>query len=424
MNKAPGTSTPTKPDAVYLRSPNQSARSRSIARVVLHYTTSRNLEGVTSWFLNPASRVSAHYVIARDGAIVQMVSDSAKAWHAYGENDDSIGIEICAEKGDRLTSEQTVTLVALLKWLLAEYHLDEDDITAHRFTKSNKGRTDCPGDLWKTEEELKSWVNYNVRASANIPDEPDPDEPSTGRPYAPCPLPILWPTTLERGDRNLNSVYQLQCALIGLGYMRMPKDGELVGDVFNEHVEYAVALFQGKQGLNPDGIVGPATRAAIGAALTRARAKMQPKTGVTRCVFSMDLEISRALRAGTLTFFDASGGIVRKEPATSGLPGFQTGDHLWTRGAGPVPPAPGQAIQFSNGYNLTTRGIEGMFFPMTPDPIMRNGAVGRAEIGLHRDSNVPGTAGCIGLLLSKADYNEFCAWARGLGTLPLEVKYT
>ena len=419
--KPPGTSTPTKPIVRYIASPNQSARSGGIDTIVLHYTTAGTMSSTVSWFLKPESRVSAHYIVGRDGEIVQMVRDGAKAWHAGGQNNSSIGIEHVARKGDALTPEQSAASAALCRWLLAEYHLNDGDITAHRFTPAGKKtQTDCPGDLWKTEAELKAWVNANVRESANIPDEPEP----TGRAYEPCPVPLPWaPYTLQNRDKG-PAVYQLRCALIGLGYLAKLEQGMLVSDVFDDRVEYGVGRFQSDHRLTIDAIVGPLTRAAIEAALTKARAKMNPKTGVTRCVFSMDLEPSQALRAGTLTFFDASGGVVRKEPATSGLPGYQTDKHLWTRGACPVPSVPGQTIHFGDGYILGARGIAGWFFPMSPDPIMRGSIVGRSEIGLHRDANVPGTAGCIGLLLSRADYNEFVAWAQKFGTLPLEVKYT
>jgi hypothetical protein len=263
--------------------------------------------------------------------------------------------------------------------------------------------------------------------------EPLPSKPdSLGRPYAPCPVPVPWTAWLARRDdgnvltKGLD-VYHLQCALIGLGYLAKPKDGELVGDVFNEHVQWAVVRFQRDTGdLADDGIVGPKTRAAIEAALTKARKPKpapSPAGKATRCEFVMDAGRSSALRAGTLSFYDDAGHLVRKEPATSGLPGYQDESDVWTRGAGPIPPVPNLAIRFGDGYHLDTRGIDGWAFPMLPDPIMRGAAVGRSEIMLHRDANVPGTAGCIGLLLTKHDYDLFVSWANKLGTLPLKVRY-
>jgi N-acetyl-anhydromuramyl-L-alanine amidase AmpD len=53
-----------------------------IEMIVVHFTASGSCEGVVSWFKNPQSKVSAHYVIARDGKIVQLVKDGDTAWHA------------------------------------------------------------------------------------------------------------------------------------------------------------------------------------------------------------------------------------------------------------------------------------------------------------------------------------------------------
>jgi GH24 family phage-related lysozyme (muramidase) len=273
------------------------------------------------------------------------------------------------------------------------------------------------------EEALFRSQGLSPGNAGSVPEQPT----SIGRPYAAASLPLSISRTLRAGDQGLD-VYVLQCALIGLGYLRAPKKDEYIGDVFNGAVDYAVSKYQQDvMGETPDGVFGPNTKAAIEASLREARGQKsapRPAGKPVRCVFTMDLEPSQALRAGTLSFLDAAGNVVRKESATSGLPGFQTAAHIWTRGAGPVPAVPNQAIRFSDGYNLDTRGIEGWAFPMTPDPIFRNGNIGRSEIMLHRDANVPGTAGCIGLLLSKADYDQFVAWAKPFGTLPLEVKYT
>ena len=39
------------------------------------------LVGHSSWFQNPTSKVSAHYVVEQDGSVVQMVSEDDTAWH-------------------------------------------------------------------------------------------------------------------------------------------------------------------------------------------------------------------------------------------------------------------------------------------------------------------------------------------------------
>jgi uncharacterized protein YvpB len=94
-------------------------------------------------------------------------------------------------------------------------------------------------------------------------------------------VPVPWTAELSRDSIGHPAVYQLQCALIGLGFLAKPKDGELVGDVFNEHVEFAVRKFQlAYMREEDDGIVGPRTRAALQRALTEARApKPAPTPG-------------------------------------------------------------------------------------------------------------------------------------------------
>ena len=73
--------------------------------IVVHFTASGSGTGVVSWFKNPQSRVSAHYVLDRDGKILQLVKDGDTAWHAglpgdmerndtIRPNPQSIGIEI------------------------------------------------------------------------------------------------------------------------------------------------------------------------------------------------------------------------------------------------------------------------------------------------------------------------------------------
>lgn len=146
--------------------PNQSSRNGAkITAIVMHYTTSRNLDGTISWFKNPAAKVSAHYIIGRDGRIVQMVRDSEKAWHCFGFNTNSIGIEHAAEDGDQLTPEQDKASAALVTWLVHEYGISLDRIVGHRWNPSTPGGTSCPGDLWPTVDHLERWVLERVSAS-------------------------------------------------------------------------------------------------------------------------------------------------------------------------------------------------------------------------------------------------------------------
>ena len=161
--KPVGTSeTPTKPNVTFIESPNHSSRNgERIKRIILHCTTTRDLNSTISWFKNPSSKVSAHYVVARDGTIIQMVRDGDKAWHALAANTDSIGIEHSASPTDGLTDAQTTASVHLIKWLMTEYKVSKTSITGHRFAPEDIGHTDCPDHIFgdATEQALNQWLD-------------------------------------------------------------------------------------------------------------------------------------------------------------------------------------------------------------------------------------------------------------------------
>ena len=89
----------------YCASPNCDERPACVIvdTVVLHATVLNTLDHVVEHFANPASRVSAHYTIDRDGNVICHVTEEMRAWHAgqskmkdgrTGVNDFSIGIEL------------------------------------------------------------------------------------------------------------------------------------------------------------------------------------------------------------------------------------------------------------------------------------------------------------------------------------------
>lgn len=74
-------------------SPNYSAGRSSYTYIVIH-TVQGSYSGCISWFQNPSSNVSAHYVVrSSDGQVTQMVEHKDTAWHASCYNSKSIGIE-------------------------------------------------------------------------------------------------------------------------------------------------------------------------------------------------------------------------------------------------------------------------------------------------------------------------------------------
>jgi hypothetical protein len=142
-------------------------------------------------------------------------------------------------------------------------------------------------------------------------------------------------------------------------------------------------------------------------------------------VFTMPLGVSSDLIYGSLRLVYPN-----KENvdylATSGCPQWQQLSDQWARGRGPIPA--GDYEIPTKPYWLDTRGIEGYFFHITPDPVSDNKGNTRSELGIHFDANVPGSAGCI-VLKNKSGWQRFCdrmeAIAKsGIKSIPLSVKYT
>lgn len=154
-----------RPPLIWEPSHNFSSRNGTpIRRIILHCTATNSLSTVLNWFRHPESQVSAHYVVARDGKIYQMVRDSEKAWHAYGQNADSIGIEHVADVREHLSPLQEHATITLMRWLMSEYNIPPYVITGHRFSPSHARDITCPHHLFgdETEEALRAWIAKNL----------------------------------------------------------------------------------------------------------------------------------------------------------------------------------------------------------------------------------------------------------------------
>jgi len=150
----------------FIQSPNHSSRNgTAIDMVVLHFTDGPTAQGAINTFLNTTGkRVSAHYIIDRNGDIYQMVDDGDAAWHAKAANARSIGIEHVAVEGQRMAPAQEQSSIALVRWLMATYDIPKSKVTGHRFAPGNIGTTDCPDHLFgdATEQAVRDWVDQHL----------------------------------------------------------------------------------------------------------------------------------------------------------------------------------------------------------------------------------------------------------------------
>ena len=121
------------------------------------------------------SKVSAHYLIKKNGELINLVPDLYEAWHAGKSrwkkvkslNKHSIGIEIQNQghdyKYENFSSKQITTIKKLLKKLIKIYNIDLKNILGHADISPDRKKD--PGEKfpWKklATSKLAQWHNLN-----------------------------------------------------------------------------------------------------------------------------------------------------------------------------------------------------------------------------------------------------------------------
>ncbi|MTE18832.1 N-acetylmuramoyl-L-alanine amidase [Streptomyces sp. TRM43335] len=220
-------------------------RSSSITHVVVHVTQG-SYAGSISWFRNPDSDVSAHYVIrSSDGEVTQTVRDRDTAWHARSGNAYSIGIEHegYVDNPAWFTDAMYRSSAALTRHLCDRHGIPKDrsHIVGHHEVPGND-HTD-PGPNW-------NWTYYMQLVRDGDADAPvQLDHASYG--------------TLREGSTGAQ-VGAAQHLLNQTGF----EAGEVDG-IFGSRTGSAVREFQRSRGLSVDGVVGARTWTALLSAGTR-----------------------------------------------------------------------------------------------------------------------------------------------------------
>jgi len=163
----------------FVASPNYSSRSASVDQILIHLMQG-SFEGTISWFKNSASKVSSHYLVSRQGELIQMVRLSNKAWHAGTHNSRSIGIEHEGRDDNShstyVTEEEYKASAKIVKWLAESYGIPKIHRDAYHDENGNftpwslkrpdlarlsgilghhdcNGKEFCPGPHW-------NWSHY------------------------------------------------------------------------------------------------------------------------------------------------------------------------------------------------------------------------------------------------------------------------
>lgn len=209
--------------------------------LILHYTGMESGEAAENLLANPESEVSAHYVVHEDGRIVQMVTESERAWHAgqgswKGETDInscSIGIEI-VNGGPLLgfpdfESKQIDAVIDLCKGIISRHGIRPEGVLAH--SDIAPARKIDPGEKFP-------WpVLYNAGVGHWV-----------------SPAPIRGGRFFSLGDRG-QPVEALQSMLALYGY-GVPIDG-----TFGNATELGVLAFQ--RHFRPEKVDGVADMSTI-----------------------------------------------------------------------------------------------------------------------------------------------------------------
>lgn len=153
--------------------------------VIIHHTAQTSCEETKKKFTDPASAVSAHYVICKDGTVTHMLNDYLRAWHAgastwegnHDVNSSSIGIELDNNGFEAFPDPQLRSLLTLLSRLQTKYKIPPYNFIGHSDVSTNK--TD-PNQAfpWKTlankgfglwyDDSLKAPLAFDIKASLKL----------------------------------------------------------------------------------------------------------------------------------------------------------------------------------------------------------------------------------------------------------------
>lgn len=149
-----------KPFIRWIGSPNHSSTKGHKFISIVNHIMNGSLAGTDAWFANPASKVSSHFGVGKNGEIHQYVDLKNRAWANGGVNKPSwplliqevnpnyytVSIEHEGQSGDVMPEAQYQATLALHRWLIGMLGIPvtTDNIIGHyRIDSFNKAN--CPG---------------------------------------------------------------------------------------------------------------------------------------------------------------------------------------------------------------------------------------------------------------------------------------
>ena len=149
----------------------------NIKFIIIHYTGMKKESAAIKRLQDPKSKVSSHYLIKRNGEIINLVPDLFEAWHAgvsswkhfKSLNKNSIGIEITNPGHQhgykKFSKKQIFSLQKLLNILVKKYKIKKKYILGH--SDIAPGRKKDPGEKFPWEilakNKLSFWHNLDQK---------------------------------------------------------------------------------------------------------------------------------------------------------------------------------------------------------------------------------------------------------------------
>ena len=145
--------------------------------IIIHYTGMKKESVAIKRLQDPKSKVSSHYLIKRNGEIINLIPDLFEAWHAgvsswknfKSLNKNSIGIEITNPGHQhgykKFSKKQIFSLQKLLNILVKRYKIKKKYILGH--SDISPGRKKDPGEKFPWEmlakNKLSFWHNLDQK---------------------------------------------------------------------------------------------------------------------------------------------------------------------------------------------------------------------------------------------------------------------
>lgn len=192
-------------------SPNHDARPHggAVDMLVLHYTDMADATSALQRLCDARAKVSAHYLIGRDGTLYQLVDEGRRAWHA-GEafwrgasdiNARSVGIEL-DNPGHGLglapfPQVQVSALIGLARAVLSRHPIPSQNVVGHSDVAPRRKRD--PGELFDWRALAAAGIGSWPSAASPLP----PDMATAGRLLAGIGYEVLdIPATLAAFQRR------------------------------------------------------------------------------------------------------------------------------------------------------------------------------------------------------------------------------